>query len=470
MDPFNDQLDDEDEDEMEDETPQGKSMDSRHSNYEGDGEFNRVSLPAFVKTPKGSEVEEIEPNHIKFELDKEESKGNHLGLNGKDDGIDAPSNSGTNDELDQARRRRAGFGDQDDSDDDEDPDRKNKGKGNQGTILGVFFPCLQSIIGIILFLRLPQITGEAGLLQTYIIICLGTAVTFLTTLSMNAMCTNGKMSKGGAYFLLSRSLGPATGGALGLLFYMATTISGAMYILGSVETFVVATGFGIGISGFTIRVLSFLVLIVILSITWVGISYVSKTSLVFLSVTIVSIFSIFVGMLFSNLRENSLPDGITGLSFSNFAENFNSGYKKDSSFFILLSIFFPACTGIMTGSNRSGDLREPSKSIPKGTLAAQVTTTIGYYVFVFMFACVAKKSALKDDNMIFVAEVAWPFKFLIHAGVIFSSLGAALQNLASSPRLLTAIASDDLIPFLKIFSKNQLFPLLLNAFICFIAI
>jgi potassium/chloride transporter 4/5/6 len=124
----------------------------------------------------------------------------------------------------------------------------------------------------------------------------------------------------------------------------------------------------------------------------------------------------------------------------------------------------------MAGSNRSGDLKDPSKSIPKGTLAAQVTTTIGYYVFAFLFAVVAKKDALIDEDIIFVSEVAWPFKFIVHAGIIFSSLGAAMQNLAGAPRLLTAIASDDLIPFLKIFTKNQLFPICLNAFICFIAI
>jgi len=118
------------------------------------------------------------------------------------------------------------------------------------------------------------------------------------------------------------------------------------------------------------------------------------------------------------------------MSFSNFEDNFNSGYKKGSSFFFLLSIFFPACTGIMAGSNRSGDLKDPSKSIPKGTLTANLTTTAGYYIFAFLFAIVSNKKALLNDKIIFVAEIAWPFKFLVLAGIIFSSLGAALQSLA----------------------------------------
>lgn len=107
---------------------------------------------------------------------------------------------------------------------------------------------------------------------------------------MNAIVTNGKMSKGGAYYLLSRSLGPATGGSLGLLFYFATTVSGAMYILGAVEAFMISTGFGISNQGITIRMLSLVLLIIILFITWVGINYVSKAGFVFLVLTFLSIF------------------------------------------------------------------------------------------------------------------------------------------------------------------------------------
>mgnify|MGYP003683654315 CR=1 FL=1 len=282
---------------------------------------------------------------------------------------------------------------------------------------------------------------------------------------MNAICTNGKMSKGGAYYLLSRSLGPAIGGSLGILFYFATTISGAMYILGAMEAFVVASGFGISIEGFTVRFLSLIMLVILLSINWIGVSYVAKAGIVFLSVTFVSIFCIFIGMLFSNLRKSDLPDGVDGMSFSNFEENFSSGYREDSSFFTLLAIFFPACTGIMAGSNRSGDLKDPAKSIPRGTLAANLTTTIGYYIFVFFFAIVSSKEGLLNDDIIFVAEVSWPIKFFVHAGIIFSSLGAALQSLAGSPKVLTAISGDNLIPALKIFSQNKIWAYVANAII-----
>lgn len=117
----------------------------------------------------------------------------------------------------------------------------------------------------------------------------------------------------------------------------------------------------------------------------------------------------------------------------------------------------------MAGSNRSGDLKDPSKSIPIGTLTAQLSTTVLYYISAFLFGIVANKKALLDDSMIFVAEVAFPFKFIVHAGIIFSSLGAALQSLAGSPKVLSAIAGDDLIPFFKVFVRNRFYPLGLNA-------
>lgn len=178
----------------------------------------------------------------------------------------------------------------------------------------------------------------------------------------------------------------------------------------------------------------------------------------------------FIGLLFASLRQDDLPSGITGMRWKNFEDNAGSSYKSGSSFFKLLAIFFPACTGIMAGSNRSGDLKEPSKSIPKGTVAAHLTTTIGYFVFALLFAIVARTYVLLDEDIIFVAEVSWPFKFVVHTGIILSSLGAALQSLAGSPKVLMAIAGDNLIPFLKIFSKNALGSLILNAVLCVIAI
>jgi solute carrier family 12 sodium/potassium/chloride transporter 2 len=69
-----------------------------------------------------------------------------------------------------------------------------------------------------LFLRLSWVTGQAGIGLACVIILISTVVTVLTSLSMSAICTNGEVKGGGTYYLISRSLGPEFGGAIGLIF------------------------------------------------------------------------------------------------------------------------------------------------------------------------------------------------------------------------------------------------------------
>ena len=95
--------------------------------------------------------------------------------------------------------------------------------------------------------------------------------------------------------------------------------------------------------------------------------------------------------------------GFPGLGSGVFGDNVGSSYLREgetlpgrpaqhkeivaditSSFTILLAIFFPACTGIMAGSNRSGDLVDASRSIPVGTIAAIATTTLIYLTIVLL--------------------------------------------------------------------------------------
>ena len=128
-------------------------------------------------------------------------------------------------------------GDNDDDDDDNNGKRKRGGKPEKklGTIMGVYLPCMQNILGVILFLRLPWITAQAGIWMTVGVILICVCTTFLTVLSMSAVVTNGKVPAGGPYALVSRNLGAAFGGAIGVLFFLGTSIAGTMYVIGAID-------------------------------------------------------------------------------------------------------------------------------------------------------------------------------------------------------------------------------------------
>lgn len=108
-----------------------------------------------------------------------------------------------------------------------------------GTLMGVYLPTIQNIFGVILFLRMPWIVGIAGVGQALLIVFICCSTTMLTAVSMSAIATNGVVPAGGAYFMISRALGPEFGGAVGILFYLGTTFAGAMYTLGAVELLLV---------------------------------------------------------------------------------------------------------------------------------------------------------------------------------------------------------------------------------------
>ncbi|VDM58628.1 unnamed protein product [Angiostrongylus costaricensis] len=193
--------------------------------------------------------------------------------------------------------------------------------------------------------------------------------------------------------------------------------------------------------------------------------------------------------------------GFPGFNMTTLRGNLNPGYmerdevlpgvpgKQDaevvqdvtSTFFLLLAIYFPAVTGIMTGTNMSGDLRDPQRSIPSGTIAATVTTSFIYYALAVTFAASVDRAVLRDkfgrsiDNNMVVSTLAWPSPWVVTVGSFLSTFGAALQCLCSAPRLLQSIAKDDvipiLVPFARVTSKNEPFlGLLLTTFIAELAI
>mmetsp|Transcript_69726 Transcript_69726/g.220759 ORF Transcript_69726/g.220759 Transcript_69726/m.220759 type:complete len:1075 (+) Transcript_69726:77-3301(+) len=336
-----------------------------------------------------------------------------------------------------------------------------------GTVAGVFLPCLQNILGVIFFIRLSWLVGQAGVWQAVSIVVMCCTCTFITSLSLSAIATNGKVRGGGPYFLIGRALGPEVGVSIGCCFYLGTSVAASMYILGAVETifdavpslkiFTKGTDDIIAIADF--QIYGIIITIFLLCVVMLGTKMVSRVGPLFLVPVILSVILIYVGMFAA--PSSSAPDGVTGLDSSTFRDNWSSAYVRTDrtgkpqaggseswSYQALVALFFPSVTGIMAGSNRSGALKDAQQSIPKGTIAAQVTTSAIYVASIFMFGSVAVRETLLSERLL-TTRLAWPAAEVASVGIILSTLGAGLQSLSGAPKLLQAMANDDVIPFLK---------------------
>ncbi|MEM9979758.1 MAG: Na-K-Cl cotransporter, partial [Cyanobacteria bacterium P01_D01_bin.2] len=217
-----------------------------------------------------------------------------------------------------------------------------------GTFGGVFTPSILTILGVIMYLRFGWVVGQMGLINTLLIVTISTAITFITGLSISAIATDQVVRAGGAYYMISRSLGIETGGAVGIPLYFAQAFSVALYTIGFAES--VASAFPNLPITVTVMALVTTVLVTALALKSADIAI--KAQYVIMAAIIVSLVSLAFG---STAPPTELPAPADA---------------GNVSFWAVLAVFFPAVTGIMSGVNMSGDLKDPKKSIPLGTLAA----------------------------------------------------------------------------------------------------
>ena len=335
------------------------------------------------------------------------------------------------------------------------------------TYNGVFLPCLAQIVGVIFFLRLPAITGQAGTVHTTLIILTCVLSTFVTALSLSAIASNGTIQAGGPYYIISRTLGVEIGGALGILFYLGTTLGASMHVMGAVETVFSRNGKPYQLDNFGVflsivdtvpsQVWSLLLMFTIATIVSVGSKYVTRAANFFLGVVGLSILSIMMGaMLFAA----GWYDGSLNEEDRVFNDNLHPNYRPDSNtgdtptFWDLVALFYPATTGILAGTNRSSKLATPNRSIPKGTIGAIGVTTLLYLFQTWLLGSVVSNEILIHNKLV-VAAIAFPSPVVAKLGVVTACIGAALQCMAGGPQLLGAIAADDAIPFLKFLTRKK---------------
>ncbi len=305
-----------------------------------------------------------------------------------------------------------------------------------GTFGGVFTPCTLTILGVIMFLRFGQIVGQTGILLALLIVLVSKAITTLTALSLSAIATNTRVRGGGAYYLISRSLGVEFGGAIGIVFYLAQAISVAMYVIGFTEA--LAATFPSAAPYFT--VIATMVNLITFLCVYIGAGWTIKVQYFILAILVASLGSFWFGAF--NAFDAQL-----------FVANLQPHFSEGESLFTMFALFFPAVTGIMAGANMSGDLAKPSYSIPRGTLAAIGVTAIVYLSLAVLLGCSRSHEELIGNSLIIKEIAVWPV--LIVAGVFAATLSSALGSMMGAPRILQALARDEVFDGLKFFGVSS---------------
>ncbi|XP_078527523.1 solute carrier family 12 member 3 isoform X1 [Lissotriton helveticus] len=362
-----------------------------------------------------------------------------------------------------------------------------------GWIKGVMIRCMLNIWGVILYLRLPWITAQAGIALTWVIIMMSVTVTTITGLSISAISTNGKVKSGGTYFLISRSLGPELGGSIGLIFAFANAVAVAMHTVGFAETvrdLIKESGTSIVDPTNDIRIIGVITVTLLLGISLAGMEWEAKAQILFFIVIMISFANYLVGTVIPASEEKQ-SKGFFNYKASIFAENFVPKWRgEDGTFFGMFSIFFPSATGILAGANISGDLRDPAVAIPKGTLMSIFWTTVSYLVIsATIGSCVIREASGSLNDTVPIDSVdceglgcsyGWNFTDcaqkqtcqyglsnqyqtmsmvsgfapLVTAGIFGATLSSALACLVSAPKVFQCLCKDNLYPVIGFFGKG----------------
>ncbi|KAM9322875.1 solute carrier family 12 member 9-like [Pholidichthys leucotaenia] len=342
-----------------------------------------------------------------------------------------------------------------------------------GVVSGVVIPTLLSMFSAVVFLRIGFVVGQAGLYHAIAMFLVAYFIITMTVLSVCAISTNGALDAGGAYYMISRALGPEFGGSIGIMFFFANVCSSALYILGLVEA--ILQTFGVPKEGVATvpglhqvlpsgywwsllyaTALLFLCLIVCL----VGANIYAKATFIIFLIVVAVLLSIFVSFFImrpfviilphtSALNNTSMVTAnYTGFWLHTLKGNLFPDYTGDyttgaiMTFATVFAVMFNGCTGIMAGSNMSGDLKNPSYSIPRGTLAAVVITFVTYNLLSVLAAWSCDRCLLQRDYS-FLGDInIWPP--MVTLGIYSSALSAAMSNLIGASRILYALSKDDL--------------------------
>ncbi|MFK7990242.1 MAG: hypothetical protein AB8I08_29750 [Sandaracinaceae bacterium] len=293
-----------------------------------------------------------------------------------------------------------------------------------GTFGGVFTPSILTILGVIMYLRLPWIVGNAGLVQTIGIVMAAHVVSICTGLSISSIATDKSVGAGGPYYIVSRSLGLPIGGTLGLALFLGLSFSISLYIIGFSESMLASLD--IEATKNAIRVCGTLTVVLLTVITFISTSLAIKTQYIILGLIALSIVAIFFGS----------PAGVEAPLLS--------APDDGEALPLIFGIFFPAVTGFTAGVNMSGDLRDPKSAIPTGTMAAIAVGLVVYIALAIFLALRVPQDALVNNPRVLEELAVWAPA--VTAGIWGATLSSALGSILGAPRILQTISADGITP------------------------
>uniref|UniRef100_A0A672SV51 Solute carrier family 12 member 9 n=1 Tax=Sinocyclocheilus grahami TaxID=75366 RepID=A0A672SV51_SINGR len=341
------------------------------------------------------------------------------------------------------------------------------------TFFGVVIPTLLSMFSVVVFLRIGFVVGQCGLYQTIAMLLVAYFIISMTVLSVCAISTNGALDAGGAYYMISRALGPEFGGSIGIMFFLANVCGSALFVLGLVEA--ILTTFGISDDGSSLTgsryaalptgywwslLYGTVILLLCVLVCLVGAHIYAKATFLIFIIVMVVLGTIFISFFAVPFRTVQLPGhrnaslgptsaNFTGFKLDTLLGNVQADYVVDyttgvmMSFATVFAVMFNGCTGIMAGSNMSGDLKNPSYSIPRGTITAVIFTFVIYNLLSILISCTCDRVLLQQDYGFLTDINVW--HPLVTVGVYSSTLSAAMSNLIGASRILYALARDNLL-------------------------
>ncbi len=320
-----------------------------------------------------------------------------------------------------------------------------------GTFGGVYTPSILTILGVIMYLRFGWVVGQVGLVGTLLIVTLATSITFLTGLSISEIATDRVVRAGGAYYMISRSLGIEVGGAVGIPLYIAQTLSVGLYVIGFAESMMdfggwllaaypaqmqplvtaVQTALPLALAQdlplLTQKLVGLVTAVVVAGVAIQSAAFAVKIQYGIMAAIALSLLSFFAGH-----PVTPAPEAVEAIA------------QPRESFWAVFAVFFPAVTGIMSGVGMSGDLKNPSRSIPTGTLAAVGTGYFIYMLIPIFLARWADSGTLLVESFVMQRMALWGWAILL--GVWGATLSSALGSILGAPRVLQALARDRVLP------------------------